>query len=247
MVSSKDFFDKIMNTIDEVSELERENIYATAKMMGDCMDDNGVVQLFGLGFGLEFSMELGYRAGGLMPFHKVQTTDLVFKGALTEVEYNTLNLNDDPEMAHKLLGLYRIEKEDMFILISETGCEAIIVEAAKMAKAEGKKTIAVISKKASALTKSTHPSKEKLEDIVDLVIDTHAEPTDAILDVDGTHKMNHAGTIVGNVIAQMITAETYRYLVEKGSECPVLLSANLKGADVHNRRLSDKYAGRWNS
>ena len=78
-------------------------------------------------------------------------------------------------------------------------------------------------------------------------MDTHAEIEDAVLDIDGTHKMNHVGTVVGNVIAQMMTAETYRYLTEKGSECPVLLSANLKGADVHNRRLSDKYAGRWNS
>ena len=89
--------------------------------------------------------------------------------------------------------------------------------------------------------------KTKLEDYADLVLDTHAEVGDVVLDIDGTHKMNHVGTITGNVIAQMLTAETYRYLTENGHESPVLLSANLKGADVHNRRLSDKYAGRWNS
>ena len=86
MVSSKDFFEKIIEVIDEVSEAERENIYKAAQMMGDCMDENGVVQLFGLGHGLEFSMELGYRAGGLMPFHKVQTRDLALREVISEEE-----------------------------------------------------------------------------------------------------------------------------------------------------------------
>ena len=86
MVSSKDFFEKVIEVIDKVSEAERENIYKAAQMMGDCMDENGVVQLFGLGHGLEFSMELGYRAGGLMPFHKVQTRDLALRGVISEEE-----------------------------------------------------------------------------------------------------------------------------------------------------------------
>ena len=44
MVNSKEFFEKVVTYIDEVAEAERENIYAAAKMMGDCMNENGVVQ-----------------------------------------------------------------------------------------------------------------------------------------------------------------------------------------------------------
>jgi len=247
MINSKVFFDKTIDLIDYVANAERDNIYKAAQMMGDCMDENGVVQLYGMGHSLEFAMELGYRAGGLMPFHKVDARDLALREHISEEELNAPSFVDDISMAQRLLDLYRIENEDMFILVSEDGCEALTVEVAKLVKASGKKSIAVISKKASDAHVSRHPSGDKLADLVDLVIDTHAEETDAVLDVQGVHKMNHVGTILGNVIAQMITAETYRYLVEKGSECPVLLSANLKGADVHNRRLSDKYAGRWNS
>ena len=247
MVNSKEFFETVITYIDEVADKERETIYAAAKMMGDNMNANGVVQLFGLNHGKEFSMELGYRAGGLMPFHKCEVRDLALRGVCTEAELNDPSFDHNPENAHKLLDLYRIDPEDMFLIVSESGCEAIVVEAAKRAKAEGRNVIGVINKKVSDITESTHESKEKLADVADLIIDTHAPLTDAVLDVDGTHKMNHVGTIVGNVIAQMLTAETYRYLCENGYECPVLLSANLKGADVHNRRLSDKYAGRWNS
>ena len=247
MVNSKDFFEKVIAIIDEVAEAERETIYAAAKMMGDCMNENGVVQLFGMNHALEFAMELGYRAGGLMPFHKVDARDLALRGVISEAEFKDPSFINNVDMAQKLIDLYRIEKEDMYIIVSESGCEALTVETARLVKEQGKKIIAVISKKTAAATESKHPLKTKLEDYADLVLDTHAEVGDVVLDIDGTHKMNHVGTITGNVIAQMLTAETYRYLTENGHESPVLLSANLKGADVHNRRLSDKYAGRWNS
>lgn len=247
MVESKTFFETILECIDYVAEKERKNIEAAAKMMGECMNENGVVQLFGLGHGKEFAMELGYRAGGLMPFHKVETRDLALRGVVSEDELNAPEFAHNPENAHKLLGLYRIEKEDMYILVGDSGTEAILVETALVAKSEGKKVIAVVSKKLAEMKESTHPTGKKLTDLADLVIDTHADASDAVLSIDGVHKMNHTGTIIGNVIAQMITAETYRYLTENEHECPVLLSANLKGADVHNKRLSDKYAGRWNS
>ena len=247
METSKSFFEKTIEIIDHVAEAERDNIYKAAQMMGDCMNENGVVQLCGMGHALEFAMELGYRAGGLMPFHKVDARDLALREVISEEEFYDPTFVNNISMAQRLLDLYRIEKEDMFIIVSEHGCEALTVEIAKLVKESGKKIIAVLSKKAADANVSMHPTNTKLEDYADLVIDTHAEVEDVVLDVDGVHKMNHVGTINGNVIAQMITAETYRYLSEKECECPVLLSANLKGSDVHNRRLSDKYAGRWNS
>ena len=107
--------------------------------------------------------------------------------------------------------------------------------------------MAVVSKDLVSVSTSTHPSKDNLVDVADLVIDNHAKASDALIDVDGVHKMNQVSTITGNIIAQMLTAETYHYLTDAGVECPVLLSANVKGADKHNRALSDKYLGRWNS
>ena len=247
MLETKDFFACVKEKLAVVKEKQRENILKAAKMMGDCMEENGVVQLFGLDHGIAFAMELGYRAGGLMPFHKMQTVDLVMKGIISEDEFNNPDFNDDVSMAHKLFDAYRIEDTDMFIMVSFAGNEPIIVEAALIAKEKGQKVIAVVNKKLSDKSEARHSSGKKLADIADLVIDNCSDLTDALLDVDGTHKMCQIGTITGNVIAQMITAETYNYLTSMGKDCPILLSANVKGADVHNKALSDKYAGRWNS
>lgn len=247
MLDTKDFFDCVKARLEVVKDTQRDNVLKAAQMMGDCMEENGVVQLFGLDHGIAFAMELGYRAGGLMPFHKMQTVDLVMKGMITENEFNKPDFNDDVTMAHKLFDAYQIEDTDMYIMVSFAGNEPIMVEAALIAKEKGQKIIAVVNKKLADEAPVKHSSGKKLTDIADLVIDNCADLDDAVLDIDGTHKMCQLGTITGNVIAQMITAETYNYLTSMGKECPILLSANVKGADVHNKAMSDKYAGRWNS
>ncbi len=117
---------------------------------------------------------------------------------------------------------------------------------AMKAKEEGHTVIGVVSKACSENSDSQHPSQKKLEEVVDLTLDTCAPYPDLVVNLDGLHA-NQIATLCGNVVAQMLTAETYRYLKESGKECPVLLSANIEGADVHNRSLSSKYEGRWNS
>ena len=126
MLETKDFFACVKEKLAVVKEKQRENILKAAKMMGDCMEENGVVQLFGLDHGIAFAMELGYRAGGLMPFHKMQTVDLVMKGIISEDEFNKPDFNDDVSMAHKLFDAYRIEDTDMYIMVSFAGNEPIM-------------------------------------------------------------------------------------------------------------------------
>ncbi|MCI8540502.1 MAG: sugar isomerase domain-containing protein [Erysipelotrichaceae bacterium] len=247
MLTTKEYFKVAKERLASVKEAQRENILAAAKMMGDCMENDGVVQLFGLNHGRAFSMELGYRAGGLMPFHQFNVVDLVMRGVIKEDEFQQPDFDDNTEMAHKLWDMYNVMPTDMFILISFAGNEGIMIETALKAKAAGHKIIAVVSQKQAQQAVSRHPSGKKLSDLADLVIDNGADECDALLDVDGTHKMTQIATITGNVIAQMITAETYHYLTSMGKDCPILLSANVKGADEHNRAMSDKYLGRWDS
>lgn len=247
MVTIKEYFEEAKNGIANAKEKQRDNIVETASVMGDCMLSNGVVQLFGLNHGLAFSMELGYRAGGLMPFHQIKTRDLALRGVLSEDEINDSVFNNREEVAEMLLNLYCIEDTDMFVLVSQSGCEALIVEVALLVKAKGHKVLAVVSKETQDVSVSTHSSGKKLGDIADLVIDNCTPSLDVVVALDEKISLAQNASIIGNVLAQMITAETYRYLINKGEDAPVLLSANIKGADVHNRKLSDQYLGRWNS
>ena len=247
MAEAKEFFAAAEKALEEVRKTQREPILEAAKMMGDCMLENGLVQLFGMGHGVAFSMELGYRAGGLMPFHQIKMEDLLLRGAVAPQDAAAPDFNDRTDLAQKLWDLYNIDDRDLFILISSAGTSGPIVEFAKMVKEKGRKLIAVVSKKEAAASVSHHPSGKNLVDFADLVLDNCAETPDTVVTLDNGEKINQVSTITGNVIAQMLCAETYHYLTGLGHDCPVLLSANVEGADVHNRAISDQYLGRWNS
>lgn len=236
--------DTFYNTLEEHLQMLRnsqaDGIRKAAEMFFDCMTNNGIVQLTGLGHCEAFAMELGYRAGGLMPFHKCTAIDLALRGKLTRAEVKNPDFDCHPEYASIWLGLYNIQPTDLFLLSSYDGSEPLMVELAKEVRKNGHKVIAVVCRKAV-------PAKaDNIVNYADLVLDTCADCPDLAVSV-GTAKASQLNSILGNVMAQMITAETYRYFEEQGVDCPVLLSVNVSGADVHNRKLSDVYVGRWNS
>ncbi len=245
MSKSKEFFDVAKKHLEEIKAMQHDQILQAAKMMGDCMETNGVVQLFGIGHGLAFSMELGYRAGGLMPFHQMKYKDLALRGIISEEQLHDPAINNDISITHKLFDLYNIFDEDMFILVSYAGNEPVLVETALLAKEKNQKIIAVVNKKLADESVAIHPSGKTLLDLADLVIDIMAPNPDTVITLSNGDQINQVSTICSNVIAQMLTAETYHYLKETGKDCPVLLSANVKGADVHNKAISDRYLGRW--
>jgi len=247
MSKTKEFFDVAETYLQRIISQEKATIVAAAGMMGDCMNDNGIIQLFGLDHGVAFSMELGYRAGGLMPFHQFRTSDLVLRDVISEADFKKPDFNDDLTMATKLINLYNVDCADMFCLISYSGNEPLIVEVALQAKQNNHKIIAVVNKRMVATLAPRHPSGKKLTDLADIVLDVLAPNPDTVMTLSDGSPFGQVSSICGNVIAQMLTAEIYRYLSDQGQSCPVLLSANVKGADVHNRAISDKYLGRWNS
>ncbi len=125
----------------------------------------------------------------------------------------------------------------MYCLVSFYGNEPLIVELARRAKEKGQKVVAVVNRK------SYDKYGGKLLDYADLYLDMDADEPDLALDIDGV-KTGQLSSTVCNVIAQMITAEVYNSFVSKGKEAPVLLSANIKGADIHNNSLTDPYGRR---
>jgi len=60
-------------------------------------------------------------------------------------------------------------------------------------------------------------------------------------------KVCSISSITGAYIAQMLTAEIFQNLKQSGDTPPILISANVNGADVHNEKVCQRYEGRWNS
>ena len=234
----KVYLDKLKADTQRAYDSQLETIQAIARMFGECMDNGGVVQLFGVRHGVEFVNELNYRAGGIAPFHKMNMNDLLIRHMITKEEvYRTSEVYNREEVYDMMASLNVLDDRDMYVLVSEKGNEPLVLRFAREAKAKGQKIVAVVNKKYYDAYGGT------LLDYADIWLDMQSECPDVAVDVDGV-KVGQTATTVTNIMAQMLTGELYSYFIEKHGQAPVLLSANVKGADVHNNALTDPYGRR---
>jgi uncharacterized phosphosugar-binding protein len=245
MLEQKEYLAALRAAVKRNTGSQRAAIGQAAEMIGETMTNNGLMQLVGVGGGVALVMELGFRAGGLIGYHGFGNSDLALRGDITKEENDPAVFNENEARAHQVWDLYQIDPRDNFILSSYTGCEPYLVEIGTMAKQQGHKIIAVVCRKACDATPARHSSGKKITDLADLVLDTGAEYPDLVVDVDGTHKMAQMNSILSNIMAQELTAQIYRYLVDHGVKPPVVMSANVTGADEHNRKLAEPYGSRW--
>lgn len=233
----KEYFELIKKKVNEAYDLEHEQLRRIAIMFGECMDNLGVVQLFGVRHGEEFVNELNYRAGGIAPFHAYKFRDLILNKKLEQSKIDSGEVYSDLSVIESFEGLYELDDRDMYCLVSFYGNEPLVIELAKRAKARNQKVVGVVNKK------SYDRVGGNLLDYCDAWLDMCADDPDVALDIEGV-KTGQLSSTVTNVIAQMLTAEVYKYFVDHGKKAPVLLSANVKGADAHNNAFTDPYGRR---
>ena len=231
----KEYFECIKKTTKQTYNLQYEQIKDVANLFVSCMENGGVVQLFGVKHGEEFVNELNYRAGGIAQFHAYKIKDLILYGKVDQDDYDSGKVYDDISLIDKFEELYELDDRDMYCLVSFYGNEPLLIEIAKKAKQKGQKVVGVINKKSY--------DDGGLLDYCDAYLDMNAQAVDTVLDIDGI-KTGQISSTIGNIIAQMLTAEVFNCFNAQGKQAPVLLSANIKGADVHNNSLTDPYGRR---
>ena len=230
----KQYFELIKQRISDVYELNKDKMKKVASMFGECMESKGVVQLVGFKHSEEFVNELNYRAGGIAPYHALKFRDLVLNEKYSQDKIDSGEAYSDLSVVDLFYNHYQMDDRDMFCLVSFYGDEPILEEIAKRAKAKGQKVVVVLNVKSN---------KGNLLDYADEYLDMGADEVDVAQYIDG-NPVGQLSSTSTNVMAQMLTAEVYNYYVSQGKEAPVLLSANVKGADIHNNSLTDPYERR---
>ncbi|MGI6510148.1 MAG: sugar isomerase domain-containing protein [Erysipelotrichaceae bacterium] len=240
MEIKKKYVEILKAQIEKAYDTQHKKIVEVSNMFGQCMSNGGVVQLFGIEHDEEFVNELNYRAGGIAPFHALKIRDLTLKGGveMEDVKSGKIYLKENvSKTADVLMGLYDLDDRDMYVLVSAKGNNPLVLELAERVKTNGQKLVAVVNKAGYDASGGT------LLDYADIWLDMCSFEPDVAIDLDGV-KIGQTSSTVANVIAQMLTAETYRYFIETKGKAPVLFSANIKGADVHNNALTDPYGRR---
>lgn len=240
------FYNKLNDLLDTVYEKEKENIVKAAQVIAETIAKGGIIHTFGTGHSNGFGLEMTGRPGSLACIHTLDTSDFVLKGLVTLEDFKNPNdiFERRPGIAEKLYDLYAIDKKDLFIIISNSGINGLVIDMAILAREKNQKVIVITSWQHTTAEDSRHPSGKKLYELADIVIDNCGPQGDALLETDGKEKICSVSSITGGFIAQALTTEVCNILNQKGIELPVYKYEDSKEAIEFNSKLREKYKNR---
>ncbi len=233
-----------MQVLERVHETQMEVIRQAGEVLAECIEKDGIIQVFGTGHSRAFAMELAGRAGGLAAVNRIDLEDLALYAGWPLERVKNPNIERDLEAGEAILACYRIEMQDVFVISSQSGVNAAIVEVALAVKRHGQALVAVTSLAHTQHVPSRHPSGKKLYELADIVIDNCGPYGDALLDLPEGGKACAVSSLSGALIGQMLTAETIRALLARNITPPVYLSANIPGGIEQGEQLRQRYAER---
>ncbi len=241
MINAAVFKDEISTLIDSVYKTQKDTMEEAAQIIANCMEKHGVVHIFGSGHSVGLGIDITGRPGSLVPIHIMSTSDFVTKGlvSLDVFQSKTEVFERKPGIANDLYKLYDIRPQDVFIIISNSGINGIVIDFAALAKENGHKVIVVTSSAHTMAEESRHPSGKKLYMYGDVVIDNCGPHGDALLTTDGVAKVCSVSSICNNIIGQAIVARVVEIIEEDGEDVPILTGDRDK-----DRALLARYEGR---
>jgi uncharacterized phosphosugar-binding protein len=236
------YLELLVNRLGEVKAAEAAPLAEAAQAMAEALTQGGMIWVFGCGHSAALSMDIFYRAGGLMLVQPIfDQRVLLHHRPVTE----TSDWERKEGWAPELFQQSGARAGDVMIVLSTSGRNGAPVDMAFAAKAAGLKVIAVTSRAYATSQPSRHSSGKRVHELADIVIDNHSTPGDAELALPGLdQKVGPMSTAVGAAILQGLIVETVANLLARGETPPVFVSANLPGGDEHNQAVLARYRNR---
>lgn len=232
------------SVVERVLDTQLDAVHAAADLMARTIRDGGIVQSYGTGHSRIFALELAARAGGIASVGMLSVKDLVMFGGIDPAEILDPTYEREPGLARRIYELASPEPADLFVIASNSGINAAVVEMATLVKERGHRLVAVTSLDHTRAVAPRTGSGERLADLADVVIDNGAPRGDATIDLPGGARIGAVSSLTGVLIAQLLTEATCRAMLEAGSPPPVYVSANTPEGDAHNEGLYCMYGSR---
>jgi uncharacterized phosphosugar-binding protein len=219
-----EYHEKARLQLDRIVSVQEEKIREAAVWLADTLINDRIVHTFGTGHSHIIGLELFVRAGGLANVNAMlDSTVMTSEGARRSAEIERI-----PGLAKIILDQHNITPDDLMIVVSNSGRNAMPVEMAELAKEAGLRVIAITSTEQSSMYPSRHPGGRKLMDIADLVIDNCVPPGDGLMHIDG-HLTGAASSLSGIFLVNLIATEGMKIAASNGARLPVYFSPNIDG------------------
>ncbi len=233
-----EYIETVQGIIEQIKNDGADNIIKTAEAFKDALKNGSNIYLFGTGHSHMLSEELFYRAGGLVKIQPILNEPLMLHESAS---YST-EIERQEGLAESLFDEYGIKKDDVIVIISNSGRNGVIVDMALLCKERGVKVIALTNINHTMSGASRHKSGKRLSEIADIVLDNFGCVGDACVEIDGVSgKVCPTSTVTGALILNSAVAECVEMCVAEGFEPEHFASANIDGGDEINNKLLEKY------
>ena len=227
----------IFGLLTKISETQGEKLSRASEMVSEVIKNDGIIYIFGCGHSHLLGLDCFYRAGGLANVSAMLDTDLMLhNGAAKSSKMEKMS-----GIAEAVFERYCIKENDLLIIVSTSGKNAVPVEMAQTATKNGIKSIAV----ASSEYFSDKKDCPMLYECADMYIDNCVPHGDAFVDIEGAEtKMGSLSTIAGSYILNTVLMEGAEAAGKCGKRPPVYMSGNVDGGAEFNQSLIKKYLPR---
>lgn len=218
------------NVIDQISEACAKAIY-----------NGGMLYFFGTGHSHMICEEPFYRAGGLASICPILETDLMLhEGASKSSSYERIEGLGNVVISHTELGA-----GDVLFLISNSGRNCAVIDAALEAKKRGAITVAITSMNHTTNVTSRHSNGLNLYQVCDFVLDNCGEVGDASVTLEGLEqKIAPTSSVLDITMVNLVVVNTVERLLAMGMVPPVFTSANTDQGDKANKSILETYRSR---
>ena len=238
---NKEYLRNIRNLLEKLENTQEQVIEQVAEVCADCIYNGGLLYFFGTGHSHMICEEPFYRAGGLASIYPILETDLMLhEGASKSSSYERLEGLGNVVVSHTPLG-----KGDVLFLISNSGRNCAIIDAALEAKKRGAVTVAITSMNHTTNVASRHSSGLNLYQVCDFVLDNGGIVGDASVSLDGLpQKIAPTSSVIDITLVNLVLVNTVELLLQKGMTPPVFTSANTDQGDSANKNILETYKSR---
>ena len=236
------YIEGLQAVLDRIKSEQSANIEKAGLLVAHSLSAGGVIHAFGTGHSHLIADEAFFRAGGIAAVNPILDERLIFlKGAL-----ESTRAERESGLARTLLDGEVVAKEDVAIVISNSGRNAAPVEMALEMKARGVRVIAITNIEQSRASAPRHSSGKRLYEVADVAIDNCVPAGDALLELPGLDsRIGPSSTVAGAAVINSIIIEAVAELLRRGEAVPVLPSANVEGVTEDAlEEILGRYRGR---
>ncbi len=231
------YHSEVKKLIDKVVDKNQDILNKVIGLVSKTIINDKIIHAFGTGHSHMIGLELFARAGGIANVNAMlDSTVMTSEGARRSAEIERIS-----GFAKVIWDQHKIKKNDIFIVISNSGRNAMPIEMAELAKDNSNKVIAITSINQSSKYPARIKNQKKLYEIADYVIDNCVPSGDSIIPI-GKDFSGAVSSILGCFIVNLIVTESLKIVHKEGKKLPLFYSQNIDG--ISNEELFSKYEKR---